>query len=215
MNLERRVTSLEPNPAPDPGQPYAEVLASVLERNFHNEPNLVYLIPNEQERRHASRLFFLSAISAGQLYGEIHTTERANSVAVWIRPEHDLSFHRLLRTELMTWPFNGGWEHTTRYMKLCASIEASRQRLAPRPHWYLMFLGMDMSTGPDVIRKSLIEPVLSCAESAEVFCYLETFSESTLVFYKECGFRIAGAGRIPDGGPNFWAMTRPARTIRS
>jgi hypothetical protein len=41
-------------------------------------------------------------------------------------------------------------------------------------------------------------------------CYLETFSEKRLAFYKNYGFRITGAGRIPGGGPNFWAMTRAA-----
>ena len=41
-------------------------------------------------------------------------------------------------------------------------------------------------------------------------CYLETFNPANLPFYKELGFRIEGAGRIP-GGPNFWAMVRGPR----
>lgn len=58
--------------------------------------------------------------------------------------------------------------------------------------------------------EALIEPVLSRADSTGMPCYLETFSEKRLSFYKDFGFRITGAGRIPDEGPNFWAMTRAA-----
>jgi hypothetical protein len=127
MDLEKLANPLEANPGQRLGRRDVQRLATILGRNFHNEPNLVYLFPDEQERRLLSHSLFRSAIRAGQLYGEINVTEEQDSVAVWIRPEHDLSFRRLMRAELMAVPFNRGWEHTTRYMKLAASLEASRQ----------------------------------------------------------------------------------------
>jgi hypothetical protein len=46
------------------------------------------------------------------------------------------------------------------------------------------------------------------AEGDVQSCYVETFNETDLPFYTESGFQIAGAGRIPEGGPNFWALIR-------
>jgi hypothetical protein len=47
----------------------------------------------------------------------------------------------------------------------------------------------------------------SCSDAKGLPCYLETFNPGDLPLYKKLGFRIEGAGRIPDG-PNFWVMVR-------
>src|SRR5439155_17682684 len=47
--------------------------------------------------------------------------------------------------------------------------------------------------------------------SSNLPCYVETFHETFLPFYEECGFQIAGAGQVPRGGPNFWATIRAPR----
>jgi hypothetical protein len=210
MNLQRldNPQQLSPVARLEPSQ--VDSLATVLSRTYQDEPDLAYMVPDEAMRRIVSPSLFQSAIRAGQRYGEIHTTENADGVAVWIRPEHDLPFGRMVRTGPMEFSFNLGWEYTARYMKLSVSIEEVRKRLAPSAHWYLMVLGVEISTPTKVIGDSLIAPVLSRADSTGVPCYLETFSEKRLGFYKDFGFRITGAGRIPDGGPNFWAMTRAA-----
>src|SRR6266850_6294186 len=210
MNLQRLDNPQQLSLAPRLEPSQVDSLATVLSRTFQNEPELVYMLPDEQARRMVSPSLFLSAIRAGQRYGEIHTTENADGVAVWIRPEHDLAFRRMVRTGLMDFRFNLGWEYTSRYMKLGVNIEEVRKRLAPSAHWYLMVLGVEISTPAKVIGDALMAPVLSRADSTGMPCYLETFSEKRLGLYKDFGFRIAGGGRIPDGGPNFWAMTRAA-----
>src|SRR5262245_29776985 len=126
MNWERLVSPPKTNPV-------------TLCNHFYNEPTLVDWIPDEQERRHVAFSFLGSAIRAGMRYGEVLTTEERDSMAVWIRPEHDLSFRRLMVD---------GFDQSPRYLKLAASVEASRQHLAHDPHWYLLALWMDASTRP-------------------------------------------------------------------
>jgi hypothetical protein len=70
-----------------------------------------------------------------------------------------------------------------------------------------MVLGAETRRREKAIGEALIEPVLLRADSTGTPCYLETFSEEKLAFYKCYGFQIAGAGRILRG-PNFWALTR-------
>jgi hypothetical protein len=71
--------------------------------------------------------------------------------------------------------------------------------------------GVEASKPEKAIAGALIEPVLSRADSDGLPCYLETFDERDLPFYEERCFRIAGAGRIPGGGPNFWALMKRPR----
>jgi hypothetical protein len=212
MNLQRFENRQQLIPAAHVEASQAETLATALSRALHNEPDMAYMFPNEETRRIVSPVFFLSAIRAGQGCGEIRATEDPAGVAVWIRPEYDLPHHRTVRMGPIALPFNDGSELTSRYMRLGASVEEIRKRLAPHPHWYLMVFGAAAPWPASSLSQALIEPVLSQADSTGTPCYLETFNEKRLPFYKAFGFRIAGAGRIPDGGPNFWAMTRDGST---
>jgi hypothetical protein len=169
-------------------------LAVVLSRALHDESNLVYMFPEDDSRRRVLPQFFLSAIRSGQLQGEIHTTDHADGVAVWIRPNE----HEVL----------GRWTLNPRFAKLHATVADVRKRLTAGPHWYLKVFGVDGGRLDRSLGAALIQPVLIEADAHGVPCYLETFSEEKLGFFREFGFQISGAGRIPDDGPNFWAMTR-------
>jgi GNAT superfamily N-acetyltransferase len=149
-------------------------------------------------------------IRAGHLHGEVNTTDSGNSAAVWISPLYDVSVRRMVRAALLSMPFGVASGIARRCLKMAATVEEVRKRLAPVPHWYLMALGLRASQTEKGFGEALIQPVLLRADSAGIPCYLETFSEEKLRFFKSYGFRITGAGRIPGGGPNFWAMTRVA-----
>jgi hypothetical protein len=210
MNLHRLDNPAPLKPVVPLEAPDVEALVMTLSIAFHDEPNFVYLAPDERTRPIVLASFFRSAIRVGELCGEIHTTENADTVAIWVRPEHNRPLHPLMQTAPMLLPPDQGSEFTTRYMNLYASVEEARRRLAPGPHWYLMLLGGEAAESDHLMHEFLIKPILRRAGATGLPCYLETFAENRLAFYKECGFRIAGAGRGLEGGPNFWAMTRAA-----
>jgi hypothetical protein len=83
-----------------------------------------------------------------------------------------------------------------------------RRRLLGQQHWYLLALGVVAPLEKESARARLIEPLLSRADLDGQPCYLETFNEKDLAFYKRHGFRIAGSGKIPKFGPDFWALIR-------
>jgi len=210
MNLQRLGNALRSNSAELLDASEIDSLAETLSEACLNEPQFVHMVPDDRARRAVLRLLFPAVVRAAERNGEIHTTENADSVAIWIRPEHNLTFGQLMRRELTPSPFSQAWEFMARYANLCAEIEFARKRVSPGAHWYLMVLGTAVSREQQEIRDSLIAPVLSRADPAGIPCYLETFNEHKLSFYTECGFHIVGAGRVADGGPSFWAMTRTA-----
>src|SRR5262245_33957370 len=105
MNVQRLVRPLQFNPATHLEASQVDALANVLSRARHNEPYLTYLIPDVEVRRMVSPWLFLSMIRAGQLYGEINTTDGGNGAAVWISPLYDVSVRRTIRAALMSMPF--------------------------------------------------------------------------------------------------------------
>jgi len=182
-------------------------LGTVLSRALQNEPNFKYLVPDEQERSTILPWFFRAvAIRACHVYGQIYTTPTIEGGALWISPGQIEAFDQMVRREMLAMPFKLGWASFRRCATLAARVEAVHKRLARGPHWYLMAQGVKPTDHERVIRTALLEPVLSQADSYGLPCYLETFDERNLPFYEACGFRVQGAGQIPGGGPNFWAM---------
>jgi hypothetical protein len=187
----------------------AELLGSVLSWALYNDPGVAHIIPDQQTRRAVLPWYFRAvAIPTSQLYGEIYTTANVQGGALWISPRHVSSFWRVLKTRLLAMPFKLGRATLKRWTNLNAHLQWVHEQLLAQPHWYLMTLGVEPSPRGREISGTLIEPVLWRADSDHLPCYLETFHEPSLSFYEEHGFRIAGGGQIPGGGPNFWSMVR-------
>jgi hypothetical protein len=195
-----------------PTAPRDELLANVLGRAFHDEPNVVYVLPDERERRALLSSFFLKAIGIARLYGHVDTAPTIAGAALWFCPGRDFTLAQMVQTQTVATPVNLR-KSFKRYLKLTAGIEEVHHRLMSEPHWYLVALSLQPTEQARSIGNALIKPGLARADSYGLPCYLETFQESSLRFYEDHGFRIAGAGCIP-GGPNFWAMIRTAASER-
>jgi len=186
-----------------------EALATMLSRSFQNEPNFVYIIPDEQARRISLRWFFqMAAIPASRLFGEICTTNQIDGASLWIRTGTGFTFERMIRNATRRMPLKLDLQALRRSINLGARVEKARHRLVRGPHWYLLALGVEPSIDRCALSGLLIEPVLSRADSDKIPCYVEIFDERDLCFYEKLGFRVEGAGKIPHVGPSFWAMIR-------
>ena len=199
----------ELNPVVSPLKVQDELLANVLGRAFHNEPNSIYVFPDESARLEMLPSFFLEAIRVARLYGQIDTMPKIDGAALWICPGRGLAFAQIVRAGALAMSFKLG-NSFKRYLKLVNSVEGVHHRLLREPHWYLLALAVVPTERECSIESALLDPGLSRADSDALPCYVETFREGNLRFYEENGFRIAGAGCIP-GGPSFWAMIRKPR----
>jgi ribosomal protein S18 acetylase RimI-like enzyme len=192
--------------------PQADGLASILSRAHHDEPHFRYMIPDERTRLRLLPGLFGVAIRACQLYGEVYTTLSIDGGALWIGPGTQLTLGRVMQTEFPSMPLQWDWSNLRRCMNVGLHLDEVHQRLINRLHWRLLALGVEPSTQKEQVGGKLIEPLLSRADSDGLPCYVETFNVRDLAFYKRHGFRIAGGGKIPRGGPDFWALIRAPRT---
>ena len=188
-----------------------KLLGSVLTESFFNNPGVSYILPDAHMRRSVLSWFFTSvAIRASWLCGEIYTTENVDGGALWISPGVELTIGHAIRTEILSLPFKLDRASIKRWITINRYLESIRKHVAEKLHWYLLALGTEPSTG-QATRLALMAPVLATADWDLRPCYVETFHEKDLPFYEQSGFQIAGAGKIPHGGPNFWTLIRPPR----
>ena len=190
-----------------------ELLGKVLTRAFYNDPGVTYILPDPSTRQAVLFWFFTTvAIRTSRLCGEIYTTINVDGGSLWLSPGVELTIGQAASTErLSSLPFNLDRASIARWINVSRYLESVRQRLADKSHWYLIAVGAEPSKRGRVIRRELMAPILATADRDLKSCYVETFHETDLPFYAQCGFQIAGAGRIPEGGPNFWTLIRPPR----
>jgi hypothetical protein len=192
----------------------AEALATFLARTSHDEPQFRYMIPDEPTRSRVLPDFFRSAIAVSQQNGEIYTTLAVDGGALWIGPGSQLPLEQIRQAATPLMPSHWDWANLRRCMTLGMHLNRIHQQLVRGQHWYLLAFGVKPPIRNGRVNGTLLRPILSCADFDGLPCYLETFNAKSLAFYKELGFRIAGSGKIPRGGPDFWAMIRiPRRTL--
>jgi GNAT superfamily N-acetyltransferase len=199
LKFERSVIPVDPS--------QSDALATVLSRAFYDGPEFRYIMPDDEDRLALLPEVFRTSIRASQLYGEIHTTPGGDGAALWIAPRPTVTPARMVRIGFLLMPLRLGWANFKRCRDLGERLDVVHQRLIAGPHWYLLALGVEPSKQGRGIGEALIEPVLARADSEGLPCYLETFNERNLPFYKRHAFQIAGGGNIPEG-PDFWTMIR-------
>jgi hypothetical protein len=185
-----------------------EKLATILSSDFYTGAAFRYLIPDDHARFRILKAFFSDVLHASQLHGEIHTTQNIDGAALWIHPGSSWTHGEMMRTA-SNWTSNPSIQlNVADWLNLTECLDAVHQRVAGKLHWHLLAFGVDLMCDRNKIGETLLEPTLLRADSQALACYLETFNERDLPFYKTYGFRIAGSGQIPGGGPDVWAMIR-------
>jgi hypothetical protein len=186
-----------------------ELLGSVLTESYYDDPAVAYIFPDAHTRRAALKWFFISvAIRTSRLCGEIYTTANVDGGVLWISPGMEVTIGHAVRTEMPSLPFKLDRSSIARWLRVNRYLESLRKHTAGE-HWYLLALGTESSTTRHGTRRALLSPVLAAADWDLRSCYVETFREADLPFYEQSGFQVAGAGQIPDGGPDFWILIRP------
>lgn len=191
--------------------------ARVLARAFFHNPLMTFLLPEPDRRaRLLGRLLCVEVwwgVTAGLV---LATPEPLRGLAVWGLPEGPRPTPRRLARAFAHLPgscFLGmpalGLRTLLRALRAERATARLRREMAPRPHWYLVLLGVDPDHQGQGLGTALLNPVLQRAREEGIPCYLETSDPANLPFYERLGFRVVGHRQIPGGGPDLWGMLRP------
>ena len=190
----------------DPAQ--ARPAAGVLARAFFPDPLIVHYLPDPAWRARMLPAYMLACLRYALLYGEVWTAPGLDGVACWL-PSDGSGMHpwRILRSGYWTIPFSLGWRAYRRMSLSEPVIDRIHQEILPRPHWYLMLLGVEPSRQGQGIGGRLIAPRLAEIAAQGLPCYLETLTEIDVAFYRKHGFEAAREVELAPG-LRLWAMVR-------
>jgi ribosomal protein S18 acetylase RimI-like enzyme len=77
------------------------------------------------------------------------------------------------------------------------------------PHWYLAFIGVDVSHQGQGIGSKLLKPMIDKFDREECPAYLESTNAANIPLYERFGFSLVGRIEVNDCPPLFPMVRRP------
>lgn len=77
------------------------------------------------------------------------------------------------------------------------------------PHWYLAFIGVDVSHQGKGIASKLLKPMFDKFDREECLTYLESTNAANIPLYERFGFNLVGRIEVDDCPPLFPMIRRP------
>jgi GNAT superfamily N-acetyltransferase len=189
--------------------PQVPAVASLLARAFHDDPLMVYALPDATRREHLLPSVIGWNVRYAWRYGEVYATPDLTGAAVWLTPgKTRMTLGRMLRAGLWQAPLQVDWALLRRLAGVWDSVAELQRRHAPMAHWYLSQIGVAPLSQGHGVGSALLRPMLARLDTHEQWCYLETAEASNLQFYRHWGFAVVDETRIGDGSVPLWALLR-------
>lgn len=83
-----------------------------------------------------------------------------------------------------------------------------------KPHWYLAFIGVDVSHQGQGIGSKLLKPMIDKFDREECLAYLESTTAANIPLYERFGFKLVGRIEVDDCPPLFPMVRCPQVTGR-
>jgi len=184
--------------------------AAILARAFHDDPLMIYTIPEPAERVRLLPEVYARIIRFGLLAGEVHTTAGAvEGAAIWMPPNAKWTRENLEASGMYELASLIGNDAYQRYRDVVGREWQARERDMTDACWYLFILGVEPSRQRLGFGGALMRPVLERADSEQLACYLETENERNVAFYLKQGFELIVNGEeAGTSGVKFWTFRR-------
>jgi ribosomal protein S18 acetylase RimI-like enzyme len=179
-------------------------------RAFHDDPLMVYTIPDPAERARLLPDVYARMIRFGTLAGEVYATAGAlEGAAVWLPPNAKWTREHLEASGMHQISTVIGDEAYQRYREVVGREWQARERDMTAACWYLFLLGVEPSCQRRGLGGALMHPVLERAHAGSYACYLETENQRNVAFYLKQGFELIVNGEeAGTSGVRFWTFRR-------
>ncbi|MFZ0658892.1 MAG: GNAT family N-acetyltransferase, partial [Candidatus Binataceae bacterium] len=184
--------------------------AATLARAFHDDPLMVYTIPDPADRARMLPGVYAPMIRFGFLAGEIYATASADApegVALWLPPNAKWTRENIEASGMHLLTNLIGNEAYQRYREVVGREWQARERDMPEACWYLLLLGVEPGCQRRGLGGALMRPILQRADAVRLACYLETEKERNVAFYMKQGFdMIVNGEEAGTSGVRFWTF---------
>jgi ribosomal protein S18 acetylase RimI-like enzyme len=190
--------------------PQIPAAAATLARAFHDDPLMIYAIPDPADRVRQLPDVYARMIRFGVLTGEVYATAGAlEGVALWLPPNVKWTRENIEASGMHETPTIIGNDAYQRYRDVVGREWQARERDMIAPCWYLFLLGVEPSCQRRGLGGELMRPILERADTDHVACYLETENQRNVAFYRKHGFEVIVNGEEAGAsGVRFWTFSR-------
>ena len=184
--------------------------AATLARAFHDDPLMIYAIPDAAERKRLLPDVYARMIRFGTLTGEVYVTaETIEGVALWLPPNAKWTRENIEASGMHETPAVIGNDAYQRYRDVVGREWQARERDITTACWYLFLLGVEPRVQRRGLGGVLMRPILERADAEHVVCYLETENQRNVAFYLKQGFDLIVNGEEAGAtGVRFWTFRR-------
>ncbi|MFV2114496.1 GNAT family N-acetyltransferase [Micromonospora sp. LOL_025] len=183
--------------------------ADVLADAFDGYPWMAWTVAADRHRERLTAMFAGTVAAVGLPYGDVWAAVDADgrpaAVAVWLRPDRPVPDEVWAGVAARNAELAGD-----RQSALHAADAACASLRSAEPALLLATVGVRRTDQGRGLGARVLRPGLVEADRAGLPAVLETSSEPNVRFYRRLGFAVTGQARVPDGGPEVWAMRRPA-----
>jgi GNAT superfamily N-acetyltransferase len=185
-------------------------LSAVLARAFHDDPVMVYVLPDAKARTRALPPMFATLTRRHFMSrGGSEVASRDGDIGaatLWDPPGQRKSsrWESLLMMPAMAWHFRSRGRQTQALGRVMEEAHPEE------PHWYLMVIGSDPTVRGAGFGQALMRSRLDRCDGERAPAYLEASKVELLPYYSRFGFEQIGVIQIPDG-PTMWPMWRAPR----
>jgi ribosomal protein S18 acetylase RimI-like enzyme len=169
-------------------------LAQALARAFEDDPVSAWFFPDESDRlERLERMYRLLFVPDHVRYGEAYTSGGYAGVALWTPPgEGKLSAMETLRLMPTIARIFGRW--TPRALR---GLSYQESKYPERPHYHLVFIGVEPQRQGQGIGSQLMRPVLRRFDREGMPVYLEASTQGSRALYLRHGFEDLDVMRFP------------------
>jgi len=186
---------------------------ATLARAFHDDPLMIYTIPDATERARLLPDMYARMIRFGVLTGEVYITAGAlEGVALWLPPNAKWTRENIEASGMHETATLIGDDAYQRYRDVVGREWQARERDMTAACWYLFLLGVEPIRQRRGLGGALMRPILERADKGHVPCYLETENQRNVAFYQKQGFDLIVNGEEAGStGVRFWTFSRPVK----
>ncbi len=183
-----------------------EPIAATLARAFHDDPVMLFMIPDAEARAAKLPRIFKLLLKMALPHGLCRVTQGYETATIWKPPG---KWHLTLWDYVANGPEMLGI-FGSNVLNVIATMDRIEKVHPEKPHYYLQVIGTDPPRQGKGFASAIMRDQLARSDAEGMPCYLESSKDTNVPVYRSFGFEVTGEIKIPDG-PTLWPMWRDAR----
>jgi len=190
----------------------AAALGELCARSFFDDGGALFTEPDPARRIAANAPVFTAIVAELARAGDAFTTTDLDGVAAWERPADGAASSADAASVEFAIAMGLDAAATERLARMVAHFEHVRSLANGRDNaWHLALLGVRTDRQGAGIGSALVRAGLERVDAAGGRCYLETFPDRNVAFYRRFGFEVRADEPIPGTDILVRGMVREAQ----